>query len=116
MQKLDNIVFRGYSKKENGHYVAVCIDLNIVAQGDTPEIAIKECSELIQQYVKYICDEYPDRFSEFIPRYAPQELIDEYDRIVSNKIKPKLKLSRQRASYTIHNFDFQPENMCLAAV
>jgi len=114
MQKLENIVFRGYTKKENGHHVAVCIDLNIVAQGNTAEAAIKECSELIVQYVQYICDEYPDRFKEFVPRLAPKELVDEFNEIMRISLSAKAKTRKLRSGFAIHNFDLQPDNFCAA--
>ncbi len=78
MAKTRKIFLRGYVKEENRHYGAVCIDLNIVAQGNTPDEATEQCHELIIDYLSYICDEYPDRIEEFVPRLALAELIEEY--------------------------------------
>ncbi|MCK4796508.1 MAG: hypothetical protein KAT05_03960 [Spirochaetes bacterium] len=108
-------VFRGYSKKENGHYVAICIDLNIAAQGATRKEAIDECMELIKGYAQYICDEYPDQFEKYIPRLAPQDLIDEFNSIMSKSLQAEAKKKTIRSGSAINNFDFQPENLCHAA-
>jgi predicted RNase H-like HicB family nuclease len=66
------IFFRGYTKKENNHWVAICIDLNIVAQGATAEEAQTECLDLITGYISYVCKNHPNKIDQYIPRQAPQ--------------------------------------------
>ena len=83
------ISFRGYTKKENDHWVAVCIDLNVVAQGKTADEAEATCYELIFDYLNFVGAKYPDRITEYVPRLAPKELIEEYDEIVGRSLLKK---------------------------
>lgn len=82
MRGMREVHFRGYTKRENGHWVAVCIDLNIVAQGASPEEATQTCAEMIVQYVDHVVSNYPDRLNEYIPRLAPPEFLAEYDKLL----------------------------------
>jgi predicted RNase H-like HicB family nuclease len=99
-----DIVFRGYTKKEGDHWVAICIDLNIVAQGSTPQEATKECYSLILAYLDYIRTEYPEDFHNSISRPAPQEFINEFNSIMGAKISTRKQLRNR----DIHNFDIKP--------
>jgi hypothetical protein len=89
------ICFRGYVKKENGGHVAICIDLNIVGQGKTPNEAIHQCVELICEYLSYIKENYPKDFEKFVPRQSPPEFIAEYNTIVSKTINPQGKTVKE---------------------
>lgn len=100
-----NVVFRGYTKQEQGQWVAVCIDLNIVAQGDTPDEAKEECRELILAYLKYIAEKHSNELAKYIPRLAPREMIDEYNSIVSRLI---VKQDMRRARKNLLNFNYGP--------
>jgi predicted RNase H-like HicB family nuclease len=96
------IAFRGYTKKEGDHWVAVCIDLNIVAQGSSPEEATKECQALIIEYLDYVCTQYPDTLHKYIPRPAPQELIDEYNSSMIGIIRPPTRrINKRPLSFSI---------------
>ena len=101
------IVFRGYIKKENKHWVAICIDLNIVAQGKTANKAVHECVGLISEYLDYVRTKYPDKMEKYIPRLAPKVLIDEYDKIIGKAFYPK-KRTGSKAPY---NFLIEPETL-----
>ncbi len=61
---------RGYIKPEGKHFVAVCVDLNLAGQGDTPEIAMSSMLEAIETYLDYLT-EHPDEISKRLPRKAP---------------------------------------------
>lgn len=98
-----DIIFRGYTKKEGEHWVAICIDLNIVAQGPTAQEATKECYSLIMAYLDYIRTEYPEDFQNSISRPAPQEFIDEFHSIIGTKIRAPEELRNR----DIHNFDIK---------
>jgi predicted RNase H-like HicB family nuclease len=96
------IAFRGYTKKEGNHWVAVCIDLNIVAQGSTPEEATKECQALIIEYLHYVCTEYPQELHKYVPRPAPQELIEEYNSCMIGTIRPPTRrINKRPLSFSI---------------
>ncbi|MEE9442714.1 MAG: hypothetical protein V3V99_08610 [candidate division Zixibacteria bacterium] len=97
------VIFRGYTKKEGNYWVAICIDLNIVAQGSSPKAAREECSILIGEYLKYIAAKHHDELSNYIPRLAPKEFIEEYHSIIMKKIShPSSKLR----SKELMNFNF----------
>ena len=96
MGNLGNIVFRGYAKKEDDLWVAICIDLNIAAEGDTSEEAVHTCIELITEYLEFVCKEYPDKLNKYIPRPAPQEFIDEYYQLMSRQIAKPVKKSKRK--------------------
>lgn len=110
MGTLGKIVFRGYAKKENNIWVAICIDLNIAAEGSTPEDAIQTCAELIAEYLAYVCKNYPKQVHKYIPRPAPKEFIEEYNHLLGNKIiKPEQKKSKNEI------WDFSPQPSELVA-
>lgn len=58
--------------------MAICIDLNIAAQGKTANKAIQECGELIKEYLEYVRSKYPKNIKKYIPRHASSELMNEY--------------------------------------
>jgi len=92
-----DICFRGYVKKENDYWVAICIDLNIVAQGDTHENAAEECANLVLRYVEYVIENHSQEIHKYIPRKAPDEFIEEYNELVSKSIKkPRVKRNRRK--------------------
>jgi len=99
-----DIVFRGYTKKEGDHWVAICIDLNIVAQGSTSQEATEECYSLILTYLDYIGTEYPEDFHNSISRPAPEEFMNEFKSI----IRTKIRTPKQLRNRDIHNFDIKP--------
>ncbi|OGB66085.1 MAG: hypothetical protein A2Y94_09355 [Caldithrix sp. RBG_13_44_9] len=105
MGTIGKIVFRGYAKKENQRWVAICIDLNIAAQGETSKEAIKTCYELIEEYLEFVCHEYPNQLHKYIPRPAPQEFIDEYNSLM----RPVLKNQPRKFPQKI--WSYEPDNM-----
>lgn len=92
----DPVLFRGYVKKENGHWVAICVDLNIVAQATSADEAVKDCFELVKEYLDYVCSTYPNQIAEYIPRSAPHELIEEYYAILARVISSKKPVRNRR--------------------
>ena len=97
----EEIIFRGYARKEDDHWFAICIDLNIAAQGEDPEEAIKTCTELIIEYLEFVCQEYPGQIKKYIPRPAPQEFFEEYYSFISLSIT---KPARRRQSKKLWNY------------
>lgn len=115
MPKSSNqIIFRGYGKREGDGWVAVCIDLNIAAQGATMKDAANNCTELIKEYVEYVCANYPEDVHRYIPRPAPQEFIDEFNSIVGALIAPVKKGTAR--NFIIHNYNYHPSALSDCAV
>lgn len=102
----DQLTFRGYVKQEGDEWVAICIDLNLAAQGDTAEEAIMECSTMIEEYLNYIVDTYPDKLNEYLSRPAPPELMSEYNYTMAASIIPQSQASHSQR-YT-HPFRLPP--------
>lgn len=103
MERLSGIHLRGYTKKENGHWVAICIDLDIVAQGRTPDEATKKCIEMSGEYLEYVCKHYPDDFRKYIPRPAATEFIEEFNELMAKKIvlPPKRQPRRKLIDFSV---------------
>lgn len=108
MGTLGKIVFRGYAKQEEDIWVAVCIDLNLAAQGNTPQEAMKSCSEMISEYLEFVCKEFPDQLDKYIPRPAPKEIFDEYNQLLKLTMKPK---ESRKALPEVWSYD--PGNLAL---
>ena len=79
MRNASPMIFKVLAKKEDDHWVAICIDLNIAAQGDTSEEAVHTCIELVEEYLEFVYEEYPDQIHKYVPRPTPQELIDKFN-------------------------------------
>ena len=102
------IIFRGYARKEDDHWFAICIDLNIAAQGPGPEEAIKVCTELIIEYLEFVCQEYPAQLKKYIPRPAPNEFFEEYNSLLSMSI---IKTARKKQSKKLWNYPAHSSQM-----
>lgn len=107
-QQISNeIMFRGYAKQEDDHWTAICIDLNVVGQGDDPDEAIGACIALAMEYIDYVCQKYRDDLAKYLFRPAPVEFIDKYNEIIGSLIamgKENATSSELRRSY--RNFSF----------
>ena len=88
---------RGYTKQEGSGFVAICIDLDIVAQGKTLKEATQVCGELIEEYIAFVLENYPDKIQQYIPRLAPEEIVAEYNVLVGEFVLNAQKV-RQRQS------------------
>lgn len=89
MIKEIRIPLRGYTKKDGDFWVVYCIDLNIAGHGKTPDEAFVTCSELINEYLSYVCTQYPDNIDSYIPRLAPDDVLAEYNLLVARSLKPR---------------------------
>lgn len=107
------VYFRGYTKKEDGLWVSVCIDLNIVAQGSTSKEAFKNCVEAMSDYIDYVCSTYPEKIDQYLNQPAPREFFDEYFRIMRETLESKerkrqaIKQSRLFTPFTWTGSDVQ---------
>jgi predicted RNase H-like HicB family nuclease len=88
---------RGYTKPEGDGFVAICVDLDIVAQGKTLKEATQICSELIEEYIAFVLENYPDKIQQYIPRLAPEEIVAEYNGLVGECVKNAQKVRQHQS-------------------
>lgn len=100
------LIFRGYVKKEGDHWVAVCVDLNIVAQGSSGQEAEVNCGELISEYIDYVCSEYAHDIGRYLFRPVPVEFIEEYNDVIGRSIQ-----HRPTRSMHPHYFNIEPGDL-----
>lgn len=71
MKPID-LKLRGYIQKEqDGSWLAVCIDLNLVAQGDTSKEARNKLHNIINDYLVEAFTEDNQYFDDLVPRKTP---------------------------------------------
>lgn len=99
LKELGPILFRGFTKKENGHWISVCVDLNIIAQGSTSKESEKRVIDMIMEYLDYVCCEYPDEIHKFLNRPVPPEIISDYEHIVGQFLKRRKKTRNRSLFY-----------------
>jgi len=75
-------------KKKNHIWVAICIDLNLVAQGDSIDEAAKNLHSMVHKYVLESCTVDKQYFSDLMPRRSPLSFYLTYYYIV---IRDKFK-------------------------
>ncbi|HEV2614398.1 MAG TPA: hypothetical protein VGV92_06785 [Gammaproteobacteria bacterium] len=67
-----DLKLRGYLQKEpDGSWLAVCIDLNLVAQGDTQKEARSKLHVFINDYLAEAFTKDKKYFDDLVPRKAP---------------------------------------------
>lgn len=125
MRKKENIVFRGYTKFDGKRWVAICIDLDIAAQGATHKEATKTCCDMMLEYLRYVIAHERRHLQKFLFRPAPQEFIDEYYAILNQRLQPTAlpvtkaspkSKARVSTGNMVHNFSVNPYrlNACSA--
>ena len=68
----DDLKLRGYLQKESdGSWLAVCIDLNLVAQGDTQKEARSQLHIIIKDYLAEAFTKDKKYLDDLVPRKAP---------------------------------------------
>jgi hypothetical protein len=105
----ERITLRGFAKKDGDQWVAICIDLDIAAQAATAQEATGLCIDLCFDYLEHVCQNYPDTIAEFVPRFAPRAIRDEYDRLVAQSLQPRSE--RPVVEATLYNFDIDPTEL-----
>jgi hypothetical protein len=69
---LAQVVLKCYAKEnKNKQWYAVCLDLNLVVQGDNKNQVIEKLHEVVQSYVAEALGEDSKYFDDLIPRKAP---------------------------------------------
>ncbi len=87
-------IFHGIIEKEEDVYCALCLELDIATEADTLEGAKKNLREAVEGYVKSVVRD--DEEDEFIPRPAPEEVINLFlGREVINNIRVLLKVEKE---------------------
>ena len=72
----------GYVKPEDDHWVAICTNLGLVAQGETDDVALNRLIESVEVYAEFLFSEYPENWEEVIASIVcPNEFIEEYQGI-----------------------------------
>lgn len=71
------LILRGYVRPKRDYFLAVCIDLNLVAQGETIQEALDSLKEAIEGYLEEI-SENPKFYKETIPRKSPKSFYLQY--------------------------------------
>jgi len=67
-----NLKLRGFSQKEpDGSWLAVCIDLNLVAQGDSQKESREKLHNMISGYLEEALTEDEKYFDDLVPRKSP---------------------------------------------
>lgn len=116
----NTLVFHGYVKREDRQWVAVCVDLNIAAQGRTKDAAVTACAEMIDDYLSHVCEAHAHEMDKYIPRLAPPELIAEFTSAMMETLHAASKrrtkaapgTTQGRATIQVCNFDVDPSRLC----
>ena len=103
----------GYVRFEDGVYTAICVNLGLFAQGNTPEKAIKKIQKDICRYLEFVSTHHQVDWEKFLNRPAPKEFIDEFKRGLADmkklaETKPANRGS-QRQRYSIPSQTFAQE-------
>jgi predicted RNase H-like HicB family nuclease len=79
--------FRCYAyRADNKHYIARCLDLLLIGEGETMEQAVNELNEIILGYLESVRANRLER--ELIPRpYRLSVWLDFYSRLLFNTLK-----------------------------
>jgi predicted RNase H-like HicB family nuclease len=66
-----NNKLRCYAKKEGSDWVAVCIDLSLAAQAESPQLAKEKLESMIMTYVNEALNEHKEYSAQLLSRKAP---------------------------------------------
>lgn len=66
-----NQKLRCYIKKEHADWVAVCIDLSLAAQAESPQLAKEKLESMITTYVDEALNEHKEYAQQLLSRKAP---------------------------------------------
>jgi len=71
------IVLRAYVRPKNGYFLAVCIDFNLVAQGETIDAALYSLKDAMVGYLEEV-SEHPQLYKGNFFRKSPKSFYVEY--------------------------------------
>jgi hypothetical protein len=70
--RIDDIVLRCYAERErDGSWFAICLDLNLAVQADSPKEAKAKLHAQIAQYVREAFTSDKEYIGDLLPRKAP---------------------------------------------
>lgn len=77
--KPKQLKLRCYAEKQaNQNWFAICVDLNLCAEGDSFHEARKKLLDIIYDYAEEACTIDKEHFSDLIPRKAPLNFVLKY--------------------------------------
>lgn len=86
-QERPDIIVFGYVKPEEDHWIAVGINLGLVAQGSSDDEALIKLFESMESYISFIQAEYPNKWQQVLGSIeCSQESLDEYKKIALQMI------------------------------
>ena len=72
------LFLRCFIKKEGSQWVAVCVDINLAAQGDNSDEAKSKLESMIVSYVREAYEEDREYADQLLNRRAPLSIMAEY--------------------------------------
>lgn len=70
--KIDDLILRCYAEKvKDGSWIAVCIDLDLIAQDDNLEFVRNKLHSMINEYLVTAFSTDKNYFQDLIPRRSP---------------------------------------------
>lgn len=76
-------VIYGYIKAEDSHWVAVCVNVCLVAEGDSPTEAFERLIESATSYIQVLKRDYPKKWKSKLEYESPPEFLREFAQILS---------------------------------
>lgn len=106
--KIKKIIAYGYIKKEDGIYTAICVNMGLFGQGETPEEALENVIQATESYIDYVLEKHPEDFERHFNRPAPYSFVNEFKRGLANiqkLVESKSSVPRQsRMFFPVTNF------------
>lgn len=68
----------GYTKKEDGRFVSICVNLSLFAQGKTPEEAFQKLLTEVKVYLDYVAEKHFDEWDAYTNRVSAPDIVEEY--------------------------------------
>lgn len=70
-------------EKEGNSYSALCLELDVVSCGETPEIASSNIKDAVIAYLDFAVS--TGHFEEYVPRSIPKHLLKQYQKRLREK-------------------------------
>lgn len=77
-----DITVFGYIKPEDDHWIAVCVNLDLLAQGRSDDEALIKLIESMESYIRFVQAEYPNKWQKVLDSIeCSQDSLEEYKNI-----------------------------------
>lgn len=81
-QEIPDLTVFGYIKPEDDHWVAVCVNLGLVAQGRSDDEALTKLIKSMESYIRFVQAEYPNKWQKVLDSIeCSQDSLEEYRNI-----------------------------------